>query len=685
MSVRPLLVMVLATLPTAVATAEPLAVADTSVSPHAAVRPVGVDEVHWTDGFWADRLRVCRDVSIPAMGELMRDSRYKPFYEHFLIAAGEAEGDYHGAAWNDGDYYKWIEAACSSLAVEPNAELQATVDEAVRAVVAAQRADGYLHTPVLIRQRNGDKTAQPFSDRHDFEVYNLGHLMTAGCVRYRVSGKRDLLAAAERAAQFLEAAFAEPTPAMARQAVCPSHYMGLIELYRTTRNERYLRLAQHVIGLRNLAAGVAGGGGDDNQDRIPFVDQREAVGHAVRANYLYAGAADLYLETGDPALVEPLEAVWRNVTQKKLYVTGACGALFDGASPDGAIDQSEITRIHQAYGRNYQLPSEVAHNETCAALGAVFWNWRRFLATGEARHLDWIELAMHNAVLAGVSLEGADYFYTNPLRVTDPAPTELRWSRTREPFIVSFCCPPNVVRTVAQLGGYAYSKSPGALWVNLYGANTLETDIDGETLRLRQETEYPWEGQIRFVIEEAPKKPVALRFRVPNWAGGKIDVQGPTHRYKLGEKPAPTRVHNEKGFHEIKTAWRSGDVLTVTLPMPVVPLESHPLVEETRNQIAVKRGPIVYCLESIDLPDGVQLEQVGLDVDAAFRVLPADESLHGARAIEADLSVSAASPWRTLYRPATGGDELSIKARLIPYYAWGNRGPSEMTVWLPRR
>lgn len=672
---RTFLLVISAWLLTVAVGAEPLYVADVSNSPHAIVRPVGVDEVRFTEGFWAERTRVCRETSIPGMGELMRNSRYKPFYEHFLIAAGQAEGDYHGATWNDGDFYKWIEAACSALVVQPNPELQAAVDRAVQAVAAAQRDDGYLHTPVLIRQRHGDASARAFADRHDFEVYNLGHLMTAGCIRYRASGERDLLDVAERAARFLQRAFADPTPSMARQAVCPSHYMGLVELYRTTKNDRYLRLAERVVELRNRAAGVDGGGGDDNQDRIPFVEQREAVGHAVRANYLYAGAADLYLETGDESLVAPLEAVWRNVTQKKLYVTGACGALYDGASPDASPSQGQITRVHQAYGRNYQLPSETAHNETCAAVGAVLWNWRRFLATGEGRHLDWIELALNNAVLSGVSLAGTEYFYTNPLRVSSQPPTYIRWSREREPFIVSYCCPPNVVRTIAQLGGYAYSKSPDSLWVNLYGASTLATDLDGAKLKVTQTTDYPWNGDIAIAIDEAPAREFPIRLRQPDWASA-MTVQ------VNGENVEPELA---KGFVSITRQWRPGDQIAISLPMPVVPLESHPLVEETRNQIAIKRGPIVYCLESTDLPKGVDIDDVGIDLAADFKVAFDRDLLGGVAAIETGLIVADSPPWKSLYRPAIESSQRTVTARLVPYYAWGNRGPGEMTVWIPRR
>ncbi|WP_145288842.1 glycoside hydrolase family 127 protein [Pirellulimonas nuda] len=657
-------------LPAAATRAEGLAIVDTARSPHAVVRPVGVEEVRWTDGFWAARTKVFRDRSIPAMWEVMRGTRYKPFLQHFLIAAGRAEGDYHGAAWNDGDFYKWIEAACASLAVSPNTDLEQAVAESVDAIAAAQRDDGYLHTPVLIAQRNGDPSARPFADRHDFEVYNMGHLMTTGCIHFRATGSRELLDVAEKAAGFLEDAFANPTPELARNAVCPSHYMGAVELYRTTGDSCYLRLAEKFLSMRNLVTD----GGDDNQDRIPFLQQNEAVGHAVRANYLYTGAADLYLETGDPELWAPLEAVWENVVEKKLYVTGACGALYDGASPDGSEAQSQISRIHQAYGRNYQLPNTTAHNETCAAIGALMWNWRMFSAAGEAKYIDWLELALYNAVLSGVSLEGTEYFYVNPLRRVDPEPTELRWSRTREKFIVSYCCPPNVLRTIAELGAYAYSKSEVGVWVNLYGSSSLNTRVHGNLLRITQTTDYPWDGDVGLTIDAWEGKELTLHLRVPGWASGaKILVNGEEVTYgKAG------------GYAEIKRRWRAGDTVRFNLPMPVVMLESHPLVEETRNQVALKRGPIVYCLESTDLPDGVDLPTVALPLSSRITATYKSDKLGGVTVLEAELLARDPESWKSLYRPLSGQKPRPLRGEFVPYFAWGNRGKSEMTVWLPR-
>jgi len=643
---------------------------DTRRSPHAIVRPVGLNEVRWTEGFWAERSAVCRERSIPAMWEIMRGDRYKPYLQHFLIAAGEMDGKYRGAPWNDGDFYKFLEGACIALAVEPDPDLERIVQQSVEAIGRAQRDDGYIHTPTLIRQRNGDPDARPFQDRHNFEMYNMGHLLTAACVHHRVTGEDDFLDIAVRAADFLYDTFHNPTPDLARNSVCPSHYMGMVELYRATGEARYLELARTFLEMR----GIATHGDDDNQDRIPFVEQREAAGHAVRANYLYAGAADLLLETGDAELRETLEAVWANVVEKKMYITGACGALYDGASPYGSSGQSSIARVHQAYGHNYQLPNTTAHGETCAALGSVFWNWRMFLATGDARYVDVVELALYNAVLSGVSLEGSDYFYVNPLRNVDPLPMELRWSRTRTPYVTSYCCPPNVLRTIAGVHAYAYAKTDGAVWINLYGGSRLSTTLGGERIELTQTTAYPWNGEVRVTVDRCPDAEFALLLRIPGWAeSAELRVNG-----------QPVGAVAEPGtYAEIRRRWRAGNTVELDMPMPAQLIEAHPLVEETSNQVAVRRGPVVYCVESHELPEGVRVRDVVIPADARLSPRHEDELLGGVTVVEADALAISSGDWdEKLYRPLRQPTAVPVRARLIPYYAWANRGESEMSVWL---
>jgi DUF1680 family protein len=650
-------------------------VADVSQSPAAKVHAIGVDEVRWTEGFWADRWKTLQESSLPAMAKLMRGHEYKPYYENFLIAAGDMPGDYHGAPFNDGDYYKFLEAVTAVWALNHDPELKKILDTSIDAIGRAQRADGYIHTPVLVALRNG-REAKPFSDRADFEMYNMGHLLTAACLHHRATGDDAFLNVAQKTADFLAETFANPTSELARNSVCPSHYMGLVELYRTTHEPKHLELAKKFLAMRNLVTD----GGDDNQDRIPFLEQREAVGHAVRANYLYAGAADLLLETGDNSLLAPLEACWQSLVDKKMYVTGGCGALYDGASPDASDDQGSITRTHQAYGRNYQLPNTTAYNETCATIGSVLWNWRMFLATGDAKYIDVLELALYNSVLSGVSLEGTDYFYVNPLRLTDPLPAPLRWSRTRVPFVTSYCCPPNVLRTIAETSGYAYAKTDDEIYVNLYGGSKLNTSLDNgagvaSSLVLTQTTRYPWDGVATIAVDACPNREFAIRLRIPGWVdSAKIRVNGES----VNVTPSPG------AYAEIRREWRGGDKIELDLPMPAVKLEANPLVEETLNQTAFKRGPIVYCLESHDLPEGTRVSDVTVSPAAEFEPRHDDSLLGGVTVLEGPLTAQSAASWgRVLYRPLTPKARREIQGRLIPYYAWSNRGKSEMSVWLP--
>lgn len=641
-------------------------------SPFATVEPLQHSEVKWTSGFWHQRTKICRENMIPSMWEIMKGTDYKPFLKHFEIAAGMAEGSYHGARWNDGDFYKWIEAVCAMQAVSFDPVWDERLDKIIAIIAKAQREDGYIHTPVLVAARNGDSNAKPFSDRFNFEMYNMGHLMTTACLHHEVTGKDSLLNVARKAADFLDAAFSSPTPEKARHAVCPSHYMGIIELYRATSETRYLRFAERLIGMRDLVVD----GGDDNQDRVDLVKQNEVVGHAVRANYLYAGVADLYAETGNVAMGGMLEKVWRNLVEKKMYITGGCGALHDGASPDGSRDQRSITRVHQAYGRNYQLPNTTAHNETCANIGNTLWNWRMFLARGEARFVDVLELALYNSVLSGVDLDGRNFFYTNTLRQEHAAPVDLRWPRKRVPFFTSFCCPPNLVRTIAGVGRYAYSKSDSTIWVNLYGSNTLSTVLsDGNAIRLSQESSYPWRGEVRMTVEETGGNPFGLKLRIPGWSkSGTLTLNG---------KPVDQAL--EAGaYFEIRRTWRSGDTVELHLDMPAQLNEGHPFIEETRNHLAIKRGPIVYCLESSDLPEGTKLSDVRISGDIKLESRYDAHLLQGVTVLEGVVSVKPVGDWDgKLYREFKPTQSAELKTRFVPYYTWSNRGDSEMSVWLP--
>jgi DUF1680 family protein len=425
-----------------------------------------------------------------------------------------------------------------------------------------------------------------------------------------------------------------------------------------------------LLDLRDVVTG----GTDDNQDRLPFRKQTEAVGHAVRANYLYAGAADVYAETGDETLLNPLKKIWANAVTRKMYVTGACGALYDGASPDGAKDQKSIDRIHQAYGRDYQLPNSTAHNETCAAVGNVLWNWRMLQITGEAKYADVLELTLYNAVLAGVSLDGTRFFYTNALRQLDTMPVPLRWSRQREEWISCYCCPPNVARTVAGVSTYAYGRSDRGVWVHLYGGSTVDTALPGGgRIKLRQETDYPWDGRVKITIESAPADEVSLFLRVPGWAdGATLAVSG---------KPTPVTAGR---YAEVRRVWAARDVVELMLPTKPRLVQAHPLVEEARNQVAVMRGPLVYCLESTDLPRGVGVQAVALPRDVKFTPRSDRGLLGGITVLDGNAKATPDAAWGDeLYREFKPADPRPVDIKLIPYYAWANRGRSEMTVWMP--
>jgi DUF1680 family protein len=652
------------------ALAEP-GVVDTTSSSFAKVRTLGLDEVRWTRGFFADRFELCRTQMVPSMARLMEGTNYSQFFYNFEIVAGLAQGKPHGANFNDGDFYKFLEGASATLAFTNDAVLNKHLDEIIAVIASAQMTNGYLDTWVQLHQRETNSTVAPFRDRNNWEVYNLGQLLTAASVHYRVTGKTNFLAIARKAADCLDEVFKQPTSELALQDMCPSHYMGIVELYRATQEPRYLALAKRFLAMRDLVKD----GTADNQDRTPLDKQSEAEGHAVRANYLYAGAADLFLETGDTNLWSPLEKIWTNVVTEKMYITGGCGALYDGAAPDGSKDQKSITRIHQAYGRNFQLPNTTAYNETCANIGNIFWNWRMFLASGEAKFMDVVELEFYNSVLAGGALDGTNFFYTNPLRVTDPMPLELRWSRTRVPFVSSFCCPPNLVRTIAESAGYAYAKSADAIWVNLYGGNSLATTLAGKKIKLVQETDYPWNGRVRIKVEACGKNEFTLKLRIPGWANGAS--------VRINNSPADFSPSPESYF-AIKRVWQAGDFVDLDLPMPVRLMEANPLVEEDLNQVAIQRGPVIYCLESPDLPVGVKISDVLIPSDLKLIARFDQRLLDGIVVLEGKALLRQQENWNgNLYREVQPTELKPVNVRFIPYSVWQNRGPSEMSVWLP--
>jgi len=489
-------------------------------------------------------------------------------------------------------------------------------------------------------------------------------------VHKRATGKTTLFDCGRKAADFLYNFYKTASDELARNAICPSHYMGAAEMWRATGDERYLELAKALIGIRDSVKN----GEDHNQDRIPFRKQYTAMGHAVRANYLYAGVADLYAETGEAQLMKNLSSIWNDIVNKKIYITGGCGALYDGVSPDGTTyDQPSIQQIHQAYGRAYQLPNETSHNETCAQIGQLFFSWRLFLTTGDAKYVDNVENELYNGIMSGISLDGKKYFYTQALRRTSDFPYKMRWPKERQEYISCFCCPPNTLRTLCEAQNYAYSVSGDTLWCNLYGCN----ELDNGRIAVSQKSGYPFDGLVELSIEKVAKKSLStIQLRIPEWCTeASIKVNGETYSADI----------TPNTYASITRKWKKGDKVTLQMEMRTRLIEANPLVEEVRNQVAVKRGPIVYCLEGVDIPEGYKVENIVIPADIRFEIKDFTVCGHTMKVLEGEALAVSEKDWGdTLYRDLSAA-EKKIHIRLIPYYAWDNRGKCDMTVFMPVR
>jgi len=637
-------------------------ITNTSSSPNVKLRSVDMDDVKWTKGFWAEKFDRCLQAMIPNVWRLLEDPNISHAYTNFLIAAGLEKGKFEGTWWHDGDFYKWLEATAYVYAVTKDSELDRLMDRVIEVIGKAQQEDGYISTPIILGYKGVTKR---FEKLNYHELYNMGHLMTAGCIHYRATGKSSLLNIAKKTGDYLCKTFQPREPRLAHFCFNPSNIMGAVELYRTTRDDKYLELAKTFVDMR----GSAPGGTDLNQTRTPLRKETEAVGHAVTANYLYAGAADVYAETGDKTLLSTLEKIWQNVVFQKMYVTGATGALHRGESSAG-------DSVHEAYGREYQLPNSTAYSETCANIANAMWNWRMLAITGEARFADIMELVLYNSALSGISIDGKHFFYTNVLRRTKDTPF-LSWDLpTRQPYLSCFCCPPNIVRTIANVHGWAYSISDEGVWINLYGGSELDTEfLDSTRVKLAQETNYPWDGKVKITVDVPAKKRFSVMLRIPGWAR---DATLKVNRQAIRDKLQPGK------YFRLNRIWSAGDVIELNLPETIQLIEANPLVEELSNQVAVRRGPIVYCLESIDLPEDAKVSEVVIPGDIKLKPRFDKELLGGVTVLEGKAKVVQEGEWSNrLYRELTPQEPKRIMIRLIPYYAWSNRGVSEMTVWMP--
>lgn len=644
---------------------------NTSKSKYAALSSVNMGAVQFTKGFWADRFAVCRDSMLPHLWDTYHNEALCHSFRNFEIAAGLYPGKFRGPSFHDGDFYKTLEAVAAMYAVTKDDKLDTMMDHAIAVIAKAQKADGYIYTKSIIEQQQTGKQKM-FDDVLSFEAYNFGHLMTAGCVHYRATGKTSLLNVAQKAADFLIGFYDKASAEQARNAICPSHYMGLAELYRTTDQQKYLDLLVKLIDIRGTVEGT-----DDNSDRMPFRQMKKVVGHAVRANYLFAGVADLYAENGDKTLLNTLDGLWDNVVHQKMYVTGGAGALYDGVSVDGtSYKPDSVQKIHQAYGRDYQLPNKTAHGETCANIGNLLWNWRMLQLTADPKYAEVMELCLYNSILSGVSMNGNNYFYTNPLAASADFPYNLRWQGGRVPYISkSNCCPPNTVRTIAEVGNYLYSISNKGLYLNMYGGNELNTKLDnGNIIALSQTSNYPYDGAVQIQINQMPKEVYSLYLRIPAWCKkASVLVNGQS----IGQSPI------SGSYLAIQRVWKKGDQISLKLEMPVSLLESNPLVEETRNQVTVKRGPLVYCLESVDLPKGIKISDIAIPANAVWKTINKKIDIGTVTGLEATVNTTTPKDWKKSLYQEVGSLDKTTTLQLIPYFSWANRGNTDMTVWMP--
>ncbi len=647
---------------------------DTKKSPNARVYPLDGMKVKWTGGLWKERFDTCAEATVPQLKHMFDSKDISHVVENFRICAGDAEGAFDGTVFGDGDFYKWMEAAICTAYKNDKEELKQQIEDYIDLIGRAQQPDGYLSTKQIIGERSGNGVSR-MGDINDFEVYNFGHMFTAACVHKRATGRDNFIRIAAKTADYLEHLYdeAERTGEI-QTAVCPSHYMGLVEMYRTTGQERYLILARRAIALRDSVKN----GLDDNQDRIPVKKHDKIIGHAVRANYLYAGLADLCMEETDEEYRAVLDKVWRSLVDKKIYITGGCGALYNGASPYGNFFVHQI--VHQAYGYEYQLPNITAYNETCASLGGVFWAYRMFQLDPKAEYFDVLERMMLNTNLAALSLDGKRFFYENMLRRTKKLDYKMIWPLTRSEYILSYCCPPNLARTIAQSTEYAYMLSEDSVWTGMYGASRAEVELkNGAAFTLVQETEYPFDGRIHFSAEDVQKEQqVHLKLRIPAWAvNGTVKTAGTERRLTK----ADSGTYLDLFFEKVSDL----DVV-LDLEMKARYTVANNMVEEDAGQAAVERGPMIYCCESMDA-EAESLDDIYLDPDAEVKTVHMEIAGRDITALEAEEYVMDRTGYdrEALYQPLCYHGMEKKKLRLIPYYAWDNRDYGEMRIWFPVR
>ncbi len=643
-------------------------VTDTRRTPGVTVQPVPIEAVRIGPGFWRGWLDRLYDVTLPTQhAQCEATGRL----DNIRRVSGRVDAPFRGRYYDESDVYKWLEAAGWALAGREDRRLRAQVDALVDDIAAAQQPDGYVHTYFALER--ADQRYTDLINKH--ELYCAGHLIQAGIAHHRATGVETLLDVAVRLADHICAEFGPDARETADGH--PEIELALVELARETGRRVYAEQARFFLKQRGQQPPRLGGY-RYLQDHEPAAEQQEIAGHAVRAVYLACGLADAGLELEDPALWEAAERLWRSAYETKVYVTGGLGAHWAGES----------------FGDAFDLPNRNSYAESCAAVAGVMWNRRLLAGTGEARYADWMETTLYNGMLAGLSLDGAHYFYPNPLSASA--------GHARVEWFECACCPPNLARLLASLPGYLYGVSERALWVHQFVAGRVDADVPGAgRLALEVDTDYPWSGEIRLTVRQAPEDPVELRLRVPGWCGAaSVEViptdSGPAPSPLEGEgwgEGDPRQVPDSPAgdYAALRRVWSSGDRVTLRLPMPPRRLVSDPRVTANVGRVALARGPLVYCVESHDRP-GLEQDAFALPDDAAVTTGPVDERLPGMTLLHTTAAPLPGTPARgALYQSVSGDGQADgartnrVAIRAIPYFAWANRGPSTMDVWLRRR
>ncbi|MBN2214863.1 MAG: glycoside hydrolase family 127 protein [Bacteroidales bacterium] len=620
------------------------------------IQPVPFTSVKITDRFWAPRIKTNHEVTIPIAIE---QSTITGRIKNFEIAGGQAEGSFCSQyPFDDTDIYKIIEAASYSLQTFPDARLEAVLDTLILKIGAAQEEDGYLYTNRTIAEKTGTRAHEWAGSKRwekvnelSHELYNQGHLYEAAVAHYRATGKRTLLDIAIKSANLIDSVFG-----WGKIEDYPGHQvveLGLVKLYSVTGEQRYLDLAKFFLDVRGPD------GSDYNQANAKVTDQTEGVGHAVRATYMYTAMADIAAIYNDPSYVHAIRKIWEDIVHKKIYITGGIGASGG----------------NEGFQQPYHLPNMSAYCETCASVGNIMWNQRMFLYDGDAKYMDILERTLYNALLSGVSLSGDRFFYPNVL--------ESMGQHERSKWFGCACCPPNVARLLPSLPGYVYARSDQGIYVNLFIDNTAHIDYNGEVVGIIQKTDYPWDGKVEIIVNPEKSGTFSLFVRIPGWAGN-IAMPGDLYSFMDSPDKKTGFMLNDKsinpdiikGYAVLNRKWNAGDRLTIDLPMDVHKIYADERVTEDKDKYAVQRGPIVYCAEWLDQKDGHVLNMV-FDKDAEWKVGFEKDSLNGVGLLYSE----ARHAKRTLEDKITLSDKETVT--LIPYYAWNNRGPGEMMVWLP--